>query len=98
MKKLVVFLIGIGVGVIFFILGIILKNHSLIANIVGLIGLISLLFSGASVGALVSGDRIRANYWSESKQSRTDRFDFGIKAALFGVPLVLSALGIYLFV
>lgn len=96
MKKLIFLFIGLGLGVLFFILGIFLKNHMLFANIVGIAGLISLFISGTSVGAFVSGDRVRANYWQETRQNREERFTLAIQTALLGLPLLASAIGIYI--
>lgn len=95
MKKVICFLIGIGLGIVFFILGTALKHPLLYMNISGIAGLISLLISGTAVGAFVSGDRIRANYWSETKDERKSRIEVAIYAALFGLPLLAAAICIY---
>ncbi|WP_010632849.1 DUF5316 family protein [Sporolactobacillus vineae] len=95
MKKVIFFLIGAGLGVIFFILGIALKSPLLFMNISGIAGLISLFISGTTVGAFVSGDRVRANYWSETKTGRKERIELAIDTALLGLPLLAAAICIY---
>lgn len=96
MKKLIFLFIGLGLGTLFFILGVFLKNHMLYENIMGIAGLISLFISGTSVGAFVSGDRVRVNYWQETKQNREERFTMAFQTALLGLTLLSSAIGIYI--
>jgi hypothetical protein len=97
MSKLTFFLIGTGLGGILLLLSLVLKsNHLLFMNIAGIAGFISFLISGTSVGAFVSGDRIRANYWSETKEGRKERIELSLDTALLGLPLLAAAIGIYI--
>ena len=95
MKKRYWLLTGIIIGLILFILSVLLKHYNLFATIAAVGGLISLFLSGTAVGAFISGDRVRANYWIESKDTRKDRGGFAFRTFLLGAPLLISALCIY---
>ncbi|PEJ57782.1 hypothetical protein CN692_11885 [Bacillus sp. AFS002410] len=80
----------IGVLVSLFIFGI--NNASLITGATGVVFImLSMLFSGS----LVSGDRMRANYSSESKEDRRGRLETTIRLALIGFPNIIVSLLFY---
>lgn len=78
-----------------FLLGLFIRDHSIITDILGIAGLLCFFVSATSVGAFVSGDRMRGNFWSETKKSRHERIDTAAKSAIFGLPLILAAVGLY---
>ncbi|MFX3616293.1 MAG: DUF5316 domain-containing protein [Sporolactobacillus sp.] len=96
MKKRGFLFIGLILGLLLFILGINIRQHELIANLSGIFGIACLLLSGTTVGAFISGDQVRANFFSESKKSRQERIDLGIKSAFLGLPFIAVSIGIYL--
>ncbi|MEH7453869.1 DUF5316 domain-containing protein [Gottfriedia acidiceleris] len=80
------------IGVLFslFIVGI--NNASLITGVIGVVFIgLSMLFSGS----MVSGDRMRANYSSESKEDIRERFETTKRLALIGVPNIMVSLLFY---
>lgn len=80
------------IGVLFslFIAGI--KNASLITGVIGVVFIVlSMLFSGS----MVSGDRMRANYSSESKEDRLERLETTKRLALIGFPNIIVSLLFY---
>ena len=61
----------------------------------GGIGLVSILLSAIFSGSMVSGDRIRANFLTESKDDRLERQRTMIRFGLFGLPNLLAAVLLY---
>lgn len=61
----------------------------------GGIGLVSILISAVFSGSLVSGDRIRANFQTESKDDRRERLRTMTRSAVFGLPNILAAVLLY---
>lgn len=66
-----------------------LPDYTLLGKATGLIGGLCLLASLILSGALVSGDRARANYSHESTADRTSRNKAVHVLLLFGVPHLL---------
>ncbi|BAC12286.1 DUF5316 family protein [Oceanobacillus iheyensis] len=60
-----------------------------------LIGLISLIISGLVLGTWKSGPDNRADYYSQSKEQRHYRTNFGLKAGGIGILSALIAVCIY---
>ena len=80
------------IGVLFslFIVGI--NNASLITGVIGVVFIgLSMLFSGS----MVSGDRMRANFSSESKEERRERLVSTKLLALIGLPNIIVSLLFY---
>ncbi|CEG27060.1 DUF5316 domain-containing protein [Bacillus sp. B-jedd] len=61
----------------------------------GGIGLASILISAVFSGSMLSGDRIRANFLTESKDDRRERQRTMTQFALFGLPNLLGAVLLY---
>jgi hypothetical protein len=64
-------------GVVFLfvvsVISIALGDRSLIFKVSGGVGLISMFASGLFTGSFISGDRIRANFYTELKEDRSKR-------------------------
>ncbi|EOR25724.1 DUF5316 domain-containing protein [Cytobacillus oceanisediminis] len=94
MKKKV-FISGIFTSVIFIFMSFFESLYNISASIAGTIGLICIIISGLASGAFASGDRIRANYWSQNQKSRTEQVNLSTYFFLFGLPNLI--VGITLF-
>lgn len=82
MKKRTFFFAGFVLGLVLFIIGALISNHKLVANIAGIVAGISFFISAASVGALVKG--------------RQERIDMALKTAFLGIPVLAAAIGLYI--
>jgi Family of unknown function (DUF5316) len=80
------FITGVVFLVVVLIVSMVLGDGSLILKISGGVGLIGMLASGLLTGAFISGDRIRANYYTESKEDRSKRIRTANSLFLFGLP------------
>jgi hypothetical protein len=67
------FLTGVVFLFVVSVISIALGDRSLIFKVSGGVGLISMLASGLFTGAFISGDRIRANFYTELKEDRSKR-------------------------
>ncbi|GGI18059.1 DUF5316 domain-containing protein [Gottfriedia solisilvae] len=80
----------IGVLISLFIVGI--NNASLITGVIGVVFIgLSMLFSGS----MVSGDQMRANFSTESKEDRRERLVSTKRLALIGLPNIIVSLLFY---
>ncbi|MFX3617032.1 MAG: DUF5316 family protein [Sporolactobacillus sp.] len=84
------------ISLVGFLVGLFIPNHSIITDVLGIGGILCFFLSATSVGAFVSGDRMRGNFWSESKKGRQERIRTAAVSAIFGGPLILAAIGLYL--
>ena len=57
-------------------------------------GIICIILSGISLNAFVSGNEQRANFHSETKESRKERSSFGIKTGVIGLICLVLGFGI----
>ncbi|AIE59398.1 DUF5316 family protein [Bacillus methanolicus] len=64
------FFIGLVLTIINLFLGVNFHNWNLLFNITALAVLIPFMISGILIGAFVSGDRMRGNFYSETKEDR----------------------------
>ncbi|NUH86404.1 DUF5316 domain-containing protein [Bacillus firmus] len=90
MKKSII--IGTALGAVCLLLGITTGHSVPFSYISGGIGLGSFLIAGLLSGVFVSGDKIRANYWTENQGDRKKRTKSMFIFALFGAPNFISAL------
>ncbi|WP_425341204.1 DUF5316 domain-containing protein [Brevibacillus borstelensis] len=81
--------------VIFSIWAILVNNSFIIVQNSGIVGIICILLSAIFSNALNSGDRIRANHSSETKEDRQTRVRWSLKIALVGLPNVVAAIVAY---
>lgn len=93
MKKAL--LLGIGCAIISVLTGLVLRDWSITTKICGYIGLGCLLFAGLFEGSFVSGDRIRANYSSETEDDRNQRRNISSSLFVVSIPNVLAAVLVY---
>ncbi|MCD7034797.1 DUF5316 domain-containing protein [Metabacillus sp. GX 13764] len=90
------FLIGVGLAILAVLASLLfgpgqLQSYLFITGAV-LIGL-SVIISGAAV----SGDRMRANHYSETTADRRQRFSWSVKLLLAGVPSLAGAVLLHYF-
>ncbi|MGD6801889.1 DUF5316 domain-containing protein [Rossellomorea aquimaris] len=93
MKK--VFFISILSAFLFFLAGS-LTRYEVITFVCGGIGLLGLAISGIFSGAFISGNQIRANTSTESKEERKKRVRVMTTFALLGFPHFVAAIGLTL--
>lgn len=70
-------------------------NWSLTAKICGYIGLGSLLLAGIFEGSYISGDRLRANYATETREDRNVREKISGFLFIMSLPSLLAAILLY---
>jgi hypothetical protein len=63
--------------------------------VTGIIGFIFIGISMGMSGSMVSGDRMRANYATESAEDRKERNRTTLNLMLLGLPSVLTAVLLY---
>jgi hypothetical protein len=80
------------IALLFLVLGIWTENDDLFLLLSGGTGLACFLISALLSGALNDGDRIRANYWTESQQDLSQRIASMSRWFAFGIPNILVAL------
>ncbi|WP_163581930.1 DUF5316 family protein [Gracilibacillus saliphilus] len=89
------FLIGIILSVLGIVLSIILWGIDQAYMITGGIGIVFIGISMIFSGALLSGDRMRANYGTESTEDRKNRNTITIRTGVIGITNLIIALFIY---
>lgn len=72
------------------------SGWNLVFTFVGGIGIISWGLAALLSGALVSGDRMRANYYTESKEDSKARKKLTMQLFLFGMPQLSIVLILFL--
>ncbi|MBD8005056.1 DUF5316 family protein [Bacillus norwichensis] len=92
------FLTGILLSAILTVIGLSVWGMNMAVNFTGGIGLLLLILSMIILGATVSGDRMRANFASESMEERHRRTTVSMRLFLMGLPnLVVSGCLFYYF-
>ncbi|RLL44958.1 hypothetical protein D8M04_08775 [Oceanobacillus piezotolerans] len=86
------FLLSVGVSAILVITAFITGELDLFRNILFGIGLVSLLISGLFSGTFLTGAELRANYHSESKESRNERHQLMGIAGIFAIVPLAAAI------
>lgn len=89
MKK--IFLLGILLAFFLFLFGF-FSNLDVFILISGGIGLGCLLVAGLFSGVFISGDKIRANFATETSSERQKRYNRMLAFVLFGAPNFLVAI------
>lgn len=92
------FVIGIILSIIGVLLSIILWGTDNAYLITGGIGLLFIGLAMVFSGSLVSGDRMRANFATESAEDRRNRNSVTFRLALIGIPNLAIAVLIYFLV
>jgi hypothetical protein len=91
------FFIGLGLSIIGIIISFILWNFEKAYLITGGIGFLFISLSMLFSGVLVSGDRLRANYATESTDDRRERTNTAVRLGLIGLPnMIIAVLLFYL--
>ncbi|MGP4071159.1 DUF5316 domain-containing protein [Piscibacillus sp. B03] len=83
---------GLIFALVAIVIGVIMGNLDFIFMVTGLSGLGPLFFAGLLSGAFVSGDRNRANYHTENKDSRESRHQLMMNSLWFSAPNLLTAI------
>ncbi|MCQ1535929.1 hypothetical protein FTO70_09600 [Methanosarcina sp. KYL-1] len=90
-------LIGVGTFVIALIAAFLLEDPTVILKIAGSVGLIFLVVAGILSGSFLSGNRIRANYYSQGEDERKEKSKLSSDLFFTGLlTIVLSAIAYYL--
>ena len=90
------FLIGTLLALIGFLVSIIIWNIEMVTTINGGIGLFFIVISFIFSGVLVSGDRMRANFATESVEGRSLRYNISFRSALIAIPSLAVAILFYI--
>jgi hypothetical protein len=89
------FLFGIGLSIIGILISIVFWGIDKAYLVTGSIGLIFLGISMVMSGSMVSGDKMRANFATESAEDRRERNRTTLKSMLLGLPSVLTSVLLY---
>lgn len=88
-------LFGIGLSLIGILISIFLLGIDKAYLLTGSIGFIFIGISMVMSGSIVSGDRMRANFATESAEDRKERNRITLNSMLLGLPSVLIAVLLY---
>lgn len=89
------FLFGILLSLIGILVSIVIWDIEMVTTITGGIGLFFIVIAFALSGALVSGDRMRANLATESVEGRNQRNNVSFRSALIAIPSFVVAILFY---
>ncbi|SDN65220.1 DUF5316 domain-containing protein [Bacillus sp. OK048] len=89
------FLFGIGLSLIGILISIIFWGIDKAYLVTGSIGFIFIGISMVMSGSIASGDRMRANFATESAEDRKERNRLTSNSLLIGLPSVLTAVLLY---
>lgn len=89
------FLLGIGLSLIGILVSIFLWGIDKAYLVTGSIGFIFIGISMVMSGSLASGDRMRANFATESPEDGKERIRITLTSLLLGLPSVLTAVLLY---
>ncbi|MCL1632059.1 DUF5316 domain-containing protein [Sporolactobacillus sp. CPB3-1] len=79
------FLTGLIIALVLLLLGILTPFHKLLLTITFALAVVCLLLAGVLSNVFVSGDRMRANLASESREDTKKRMGLGGRLFLFGI-------------
>ena len=89
------FLLGIVLSIIGILISMFLWGIDKAYLVTGNIGLIFIGISMVMSGSMVSGDRMRANFATESAEDREGRNRTTLNSMLLGLPSILTAVLLY---
>ena len=89
------FLFGIGLSLIGILISIIFWGIDKAYLVTGIIGFVFIGISMVMSGSIASGDRMRANFATESAEDRKERIRITSNSLLIGLPSVLTAVLLY---
>ena len=84
--------LGLIVVVIVTLISFISGNWSVLLKVSGTIGVVSFLIAALLTGTFISGDQLKANWSSESKEDRDIRESRATKFFLFALPNFAGAI------
>ncbi|TEB04403.1 hypothetical protein Psch_04130 [Pelotomaculum schinkii] len=87
------FIIGLVIAISGLVVSLFLDNPNMVVNGLLMVGVVPMVLAAIFSGALVSGDRVRANYSDE--QDFRQRMRWSTNLFLFGIPNLLASLAIY---
>ncbi|MEH7392383.1 DUF5316 domain-containing protein [Bacillus sp. JJ1503] len=90
--------IGIFLSLIGVLISIVVWGNEKAYLISGIIGMIFISISIVLSGSMVSGDRMRANFETESVEDRRNRYSITLRSALIGIPNLVISLLCYMFI
>lgn len=96
MKK--AFFVGLGFVGAISLGSLIMQDLNIILVFSGLVAVVSLLLAGVFSGAMVSGDRNRGNFQTETKKQRHERTGTAVIFTMIGLPNLLAAIIAYIFI
>ncbi|MEK5215974.1 DUF5316 domain-containing protein [Psychrobacillus sp. FSL H8-0487] len=85
------FLFGILLSLIGILVSIVIWDIEMVTTITGGIGLFFIIIAFALSGVLASGDRMRANFATESVEGRNQRNNVSFRSALIAIPSFVVA-------
>ncbi|MFS0824199.1 DUF5316 domain-containing protein [Bacillus sp. 1P02SD] len=85
-------ILGIVTSGLLLIIGLSTHQFETYSVISGTLGIICFLLAGIVSDSFISGDRARANYYTESKQDRKKRIRYSYLFFLLGAPNLLVAI------
>jgi F0F1-type ATP synthase membrane subunit c/vacuolar-type H+-ATPase subunit K len=88
---------GSTIAIISVIIGFITSACHIVFIISGISFLLPFLLAGLLTGAFIGGDRIRGNYYTESKEDREDKSFWTKNLILLGIPnllIIITLIGI----
>ena len=85
------FLFGVLLSLIGILVSIVIWDIEMVTTITGGIGLFFIIIAFALSGVLASGDRMRANFATESVEGRNQRNNVSFRSALIAIPSFVVA-------
>lgn len=88
----------LGVLVLSFItlISLFMQDLSILVKYTGVVGLVCMGLPAILSGALLRGDRIRANYANETKEDRKKRYRWANNFFMIGLPNIIAAVVSYI--
>lgn len=88
--------IGLVTAIIGLLIGLILNDWSMTVKVCGYIGGGCLVLVGLLNGAFISGDRNRANYYMETKDTRREKESVTNHLLVISLPNIIAAILTYI--
>jgi len=86
---------GTIIAIFLLILGLFMNDFKQIFYATGGLGLLSILISGFFINAFVSGEQMRANFHTETRDMKQERTKIASKLMLFALPNLIIAIIFY---
>lgn len=89
------FLLGLGCLLVVALTAMLLKDPAVFYSYAGIFGLVFTGTAAVLTGSNVSGDRVRANYWTSTANERASRGKWAGYCFMIGFPNLLLAAVVY---